>query len=158
MDVQSRSFPSTSVSPAAAWSGYAGLLPFVACLLLLLVAPQQEWRELAQRAALAYGAVILSFVGALHWGLALAGRLPADARRIGVAVLPAVVATAALLLEGARGTGLLIAGFGLFWLYEHRQCSGQLPEDYLALRRTLSLAVCALLTLILFAADAAGLR
>lgn len=158
MDVQPRSIPSTSLSPAALWSGYAGLAPFAASLAVLWLAPQPEWRELALRLALAYGAVILTFVGALHWAFALSGRLPGAAAIVIASITPAVVATAALLLGGLRGIALLVVGVGLFWLYEHRRCGNALPADYLALRRSLSIGVCALLTLIMFAADAAGLR
>lgn len=152
---QSRVAP---LSAAALWSGYAGVAPFLACLGAVLWAPQPEWRAFAQQAAIAYGAVILSFVGALHWALALAGRLPGDARTIIASVLPSLAAAAAVLLDGQRGLALLIVGFGTFWIYEHRQWAHRLPEDYLALRRRLTLAVCATLALTLFASDAAGLR
>jgi hypothetical protein len=146
------------LSRAALWSGYAGVAPFLACLAAVLWAPQPQWQAFAQQAAIAYGAVILSFVGALHWALALAGRLPGDARTIIASVLPSVAAAAAVLLDGQRGLALLIVGFGAFWIYEHRQWSHRLPDDYLALRRRLTLAVCATLALTLFASDSAGLR
>lgn len=147
-----------SLPRAALWSGYAGVVPFLACLAAVLWAPQPEWRGFAQQAAIAYGAVILSFVGALHWALALAGRLPGDPRTIVASVLPSLVAVAAVLIDGQRGIALLIVGFGAFWIYEHRQWAHRLPADYLGLRRRLTLAVCATLALTLFASDAAGLR
>ncbi len=158
MNVPETGSRSAPLSRAALWSGYAGIVPFVACLVAVLWAPQPQWRGLAQQAAIAYGAVILSFVGALHWALALAGRLPGNARTISASVLPSVAATAAVLLAGQRGLALLIVGFGAFWIYEHRCCGRCLPADYLALRRRLTLAVCATLALTLFASDAAGLR
>jgi len=58
------------VPPAALWPGLAGLLPFAACALLPL-ATDPSWHPLLQRALVAYGAVILAFVGAIHWGIAL---------------------------------------------------------------------------------------
>jgi hypothetical protein len=151
-------FSSAPLSRAARWSGYAGVAPFLAVLAVLLWAPEPQWRAFAQQAAIAYGAVILSFVGALHWALALAGRLPGDARTIVASVLPSVAATMAVLLEDRRGLALLIVGFGAFWIYESRYWGDRLPADYLALRRRLTLAVCATLALTLFASDAAGLR
>jgi hypothetical protein len=154
-EAQSRAAP---LSRAALWSGYAGVAPFLACLAVLLWAPQPQWRAFAQQAAIAYGAVILSFVGALHWALALAGRLPGDARTIIASVLPSVAAAVAALLDGQRGLALLTVGFGAFWIYEHRQWAHRLPADYLSLRRRLTLAVCATLALTLFASDAAALR
>ena len=49
---------------------YAGLLPFVAGALGIALL-DGEPRQFSARALVAYGAVILSFVGAVHWGLLL---------------------------------------------------------------------------------------
>jgi hypothetical protein len=46
-----------------------------------------------------------------------------------------------------------LAGFGSFWLYESRRLDDGLPPDYLALRRQLSIAVCALLALTVLASE-----
>ena len=99
--------------------GYAGVLPFVACVLAVALL-EGEGRAFAVRALVAYGAVILSFLGAVHWGLLL--RQPGAAARVRLAiggVLPSLAGWVALLL----------------------------PGGYLDLRRHLSLTVCALLTL-----------
>jgi len=146
------------VSPLAEAVGYAGLAPFLAALIGVGLLPDIEQRDLAQRLALGYGASILSFVGAVHWGLAVAGRWGWSPTVIGGAILPAVVATAALLVGGQRGLGLLVIGFGLFWVYEHRRHGDALPPDYLSLRRNLSLAVCSLLSLTMILSESAGLR
>ena len=134
--------------PAAAALGYAGLVPFVAGALGVALL-DDGLRAFAARALVAYGAVILSFVGAVHWGLLL-GR-GADARvpaRLLAGVLPSVAGWAALLLQPRHGLALLVASFGVFWLYEHRAVGERLlPAAYLGLRRSLTLAVCALLTL-----------
>ena len=149
---------SPTLSAAAVWSGYAGVIPFVLCLLGVLVAPGAEWRLRAQQAAIDYGAVILSFVGALHWGLALAGRLRGDGRTIFASVLPSMVAALALGLDGQRALALLVVGFGLFWLYEHHQVRDRLPADYLRMRRNLTLVVCGTLALTMFASESVGLQ
>jgi hypothetical protein len=146
------------LSNAALYSGYAGIAPFVAALLGVWLAPEPAWQQFAQQAALAWGAVILAFVGALHWGFAIAGRLPATRAVITASVVPSVLGAAALLLDGQRGLALLIAGFGLFGIYEHRRWVDSLPAEYLAMRRRLTLAVCASLTLTVFASETAGLR
>src|SRR5205823_14162374 len=112
--------------------------------------PDYAARELAQRIALAWGAVLLASGGAVHWGLAIAGRLPWEAARIGGALLPAPVAAAAVALGGERGLALLVVGSGGFWLYEHRAIGALLPPAYLALRRHLTLAVCIPLALTQF--------
>src|ERR1700689_5242304 len=100
---------------------YAGLVPLVLCLLGVALLPDFTARELAQRIAVAYGAVVLAFVGAVHWGLALAGHLAWNPARIAGSVLPAVFGAAATVLGGQRGLALLVVGFGVFWLYEHRK-------------------------------------
>ncbi|MGB6603597.1 MAG: hypothetical protein WBE65_04820, partial [Steroidobacteraceae bacterium] len=64
---------------------------------------------------------------------------------------------AAVLAGGQRGLALLVVGFGLFWLYEHRALGALLPPPYLSLRRNLSLAICMLLALTMIASDAAAL-
>jgi len=146
------------VSPLAEATGYAGLLPFLGALLGVGLLPTFEQRDLAQRLALGYGATILSFVGAVHWGLAVAGRWAWSPGVVVGATLPAVVATLALLVGGQRGLGLLVVGFGLFWVYEHRRQGARLPPAYLSLRRSLSLAVCSLLALTMILSESAGLR
>jgi hypothetical protein len=115
-------------------------------------------RELAQRTAVAYGAVLLGATGAVHWGLALAGQLSWSVRRIAGAGLPSVVGTVALLLGGQRALALLTVGHGVFWLYEHRNAGPELPPDYLSARRSVSLVVCTLLALTMILSDTVGLR
>lgn len=148
---------SARLSTAAEWLGYLGLVPLVLSLAGVGLLPEYAARELAQRIALAWGAVLLAFTGAVHFGLALAGRLPWEPRCIGAAVLPAIIGALAVLAGGQRGLALLVVGFGLFWLYEHRALGALLPAPYLSLRRNLSLAICTLLALTMIASDAAAL-
>jgi hypothetical protein len=149
---------SGAAPPLAEWTGYLGLLPFLAAFVVVAVSSQFAWQEFAMRCALAYGAVILAFVGAVHFGLCVAGRLAWSIPVVLGAVVPSVFAVGAILLGGPRGLGGLVVGFGLFWLYESRQLAGRLPAGYLSMRRNLSLAACSILALTMFAADAAGLR
>ena len=148
----------TRLNTVAEWAGYLGVAPFVLCLAGVGLLPDSGARELLQRIALAWGAVLLAFSGAVHWGLAIAGRLPWDAARTGGALAPALLGAIAVVLGGQRGLALLVVGFGGFWLYEHRSLSARLPPAYLNLRRHLTLAICILLALTMFASDAAGLR
>jgi len=127
--------------------GYAGLLPFVACVLGIALLDGAA-RAFAVQALVAYGAVILSFLGAVHWGLLLRAGEPHVQSQLAVGVVPALAGWVALLLPGREALALLVVAFGGFWLYEHRAVGSRLlPADYLRLRRSLSLAVCALLTL-----------
>ena len=139
--------------PAAIWAGYLGLLPFVAALLCAVFGHGPLWWQVSERLALGWGAAILGYVSAVHWGLALAGRWPWTASIVLGSTLPSVLAAAAVLIGEGRGLALLVVGFGLFWLYEHRQNQQDLPADYLALRRNLSLTVCVLLAMTAIALD-----
>jgi hypothetical protein len=131
--------------------GYAGIVPFVAGVLGIVLL-EGDARLLAIRALSAYGAVILSFLGAVHWGMLLRRPDPPVASRLLSGVLPALAGWIALLLPGRIGLALLVVAFGSFWLYEHRALpDGWLPAAYMRLRRNLSLAVCALLALGLIA-------
>lgn len=102
--------PLTSPPPApipgpVAWLGYGGLLPFVTLAAVGLLAPTTPWWSAA---LLAYGAVILSFVGALHWGFAMAqsGLSTAERTRCFVwSVVPSLMAWPATLLPpSGRGS------------------------------------------------------
>lgn len=92
-------------SPTARKLGYAGLLPFVgaAAGTWLLQAPGlQAWAGVA---LLTYGAVIATFLGGLHWGLAMRGPEPVNTRLVW-GVVPSLVAWVALMLP--LGAGLLV--------------------------------------------------
>jgi hypothetical protein len=122
-----------------AWLGYGGLLPFVVLAALVwLHAPLAAW---ALQAQLAYGAVILSFVGALHWGLAVwSPQLPDGARagRYVWSVVPALLAWVALLLPALPAAVLLCAGFVLHYGQDLRHARAASPRWYLPLRARLT--------------------
>jgi len=141
----------------AEWSGYLLLTPLVLCLAGVGLLPSYAAQELAQRAAIAWGAVLLAGAGAVHWGLVLAGRLSPPRVGFGGALAAALAAATAVVVGGQRGLALLVVGGGGFWLYEHRALGAQLPPAYLALRRHLALASSMLLALVMFVSDAAGL-
>jgi hypothetical protein len=151
-DPQARRLP-----PVVEIVGYAGVAPFVLCLLGEVMLPGYEQRDLAQRIAVAYGAAVLTFVGAVHFGFALAGGFVLTPLRAAGASFPAAVAAAAVVLGGQHGLALLVVGLGVFWLYEHRRLAQDLPAEYVRLRRNLSLAACVLLALTLMLSDTAGL-
>ncbi len=98
------------VVPLLGWSGVA---PFALALVVAMLQPQ--WREAAIAAFVAYGAVILSFLGGARWGRGLgAGR--ASGRYV-EAVLPSLLAFSALLLVHRPWPALLLLATGfLAWL------------------------------------------
>ncbi|WP_020180123.1 DUF3429 domain-containing protein [Methylopila sp. M107] len=93
------------------WLGLAGLAPFIGlALVVALHGPDLPGFD-AGRALRAYGAVILSFLGGAHWGLAL--RHPAPDTRAALylgAMVPPLWAWAGLLTGGAAGLGMVALG------------------------------------------------
>ena len=119
-----------------AWLGYGGLLPFVGLSILTVVDPHRApaWSD----ALVGYGAVILSFVGALHWGFAMsAAGLDTTQRRQAFvwSVVPALMAWPATVLAGSAASLILALGFALH-LVQDRRLAGpaELPTWYLPLR------------------------
>ncbi len=123
-----------------AWLGYGGLLPFLALGVLTWV--DRERVALWHGMLCAYGAVILSFVGALHWGFAmLLEGIPASARTALFAwsVIPCLMAFVSLALHSLLGDILLVAGFAMHYSRDLRlAASAPMPEWYLPLRLRLS--------------------
>jgi len=132
------------VPQAAQWLGYAGLIPFAAALLGVLLGDAQRQAYFAQQ-FVAYGAVILSFVGAVHWGLALVGG-GMRAMRLSMSILPALLAWAALLLPATAAAWLLLAGFVALRAWEAGPpVAATLPGWYRQLRTRLTGAVALML-------------
>ena len=142
--------PSARAPRTVALLGYGGLLPFGALALLLLLDGARS--ALWWPALLAYGAVILSFVGALHWGFAMALPALGAAQRQGLwawSVVPALVAWPAVLWAAPGAAVLLVAGFVAHYAQDRRlvaQTGAALPAWYLPLRTRLTLvaSVCLL--------------
>jgi hypothetical protein len=147
----------TPLNTPADWAGYLAVAPLVLCLAGVGLLPAYAWQELAQRAALAWGALLLVAAAAVHWGLALAGRLAAPGLRIAAMLAAASAGAAGVLVGGQRGLALLVVGHGGFWMYEKHALGNLLPGAHLALRRQLTFATCMLLALTMFVSDTAGL-
>jgi hypothetical protein len=130
------------------WLGYGGLLPFMGLAALSVLAPQESLWAVALNA---YGAVILSFVGALHWAFAmLLSGLDARERNRCYAwsVIPALIGWVALLIPVSLGHTLLIAGLALaYWRDALLANRVALPLWYIRLRARLSIVACACLAL-----------
>jgi len=139
--------------PAVAWLGYAGVLPFIGAALAPWVDPTHA--SLWEYALLAYGAVIVSFVGALHWGVAMTAARAGDGldRRwtalYAWSVVPSLLAWAALLTHAvlARGTAwavaLLVLAFLAHYVRDRRLAPVvKLPSWYLPLRLQLTTVAC----------------
>lgn len=93
--------------PALAWMlGLAGLIPFVLCAAVQWYSVP-GWRMLAGSALLSYGAVIVSFLGGIHWGLAMRAS-PVPMARLVWGVLPSLLGWLAVLLDSPWGQCLLV--------------------------------------------------
>ena len=133
-----------SLPRSVAWLGYGGLLPFLALAPASLLDHHHGvvWSD----ALYAYGAIILSFVGALHWGLAMS--LPGLDERQRAAlylwsVVPALIAWPAVLFSPVLAAPLLIVGFVAHYLQDRRLVRrAPLPAWYLPLRLRLSGFAC----------------
>ena len=138
-------FSLAGVPRAAAWLGFAGLLPLWLAVAAIWTNPQAEGFALS--AQLTYAAVVLSFLGGVHWGRALAGPDRQDPTAFGWSVVPALLGwLAAGWMEPAPALILLIVGFWAAFVVDLRAvAAGRFPGWYLQLRRPLSaLAVLAL--------------
>ena len=121
--------------------GYLGLLPFIVPTVFLFFDDSHldMWRHFL----LSYGAVILSFVGALHWSFAmLLHELPINKQRWSFfwSVIPSLVAWMSLSIPKFYGFILLTAFFAIA-LIRDKQLSDkvELPAWYTPLRRNLTI-------------------
>ena len=134
--------------------GLAGLLPFLGCGLMTLATLDPASSRWAA-ALVGYGAVVLGFIGAVQWGLALAdpeGR--AERTRLLSGVVPSLIGWLALLIDAFGPSELsiavLIGGYVLTIVGEDRAArAGLLPGGYLAMRWLLTLIAVAVLTTVL---------
>ena len=139
----------SSVPSAAAWLGALGIIPFAGLSLATLFANDVLKGQLSF-ALMAYGAIILSFLGGIHWGLAI-GAVPQSDNmlwpRIALSILPSLVAWAALLAPFSIGFLVLAAAFVAMLLVDIRASHmHEAPAWYPKLRWPLSCgAVAALL-------------
>lgn len=105
--------PHDALPALARWLGYGGLLPFVLGAALVWLVHDEVLANVTLGIA-AYAGVIVSFVGALHWGLAMRLASPPGAL-LAWGVVPALVAWPAVLMP--PGAGLVILGAMLVACY-----------------------------------------
>ena len=136
----------SDLPPPARLLGPAGLIPFAALAIGIWAGMPGAGTALA-----AYGATILAFLGAVHWGLALAAPATergADWGRLGLGVVPSLIAWVALLLPLPIGLGLLaLAILGTAAAESWAAQAGLVPRAYLGLRWLLSAGAAASLLL-----------
>ena len=138
MDRPSHPQPPSSArsAPPPRWAmllGYGGLVPFVALALVTWVAKDSRQAQ-AEFALLAYGATILSFLGGIHWGLALRDPIAPSVERLAWGVVPSLLAWGALLWGAGGGLWLLAAGLMACWAVDRSVYPRFGLEGWLAMR------------------------
>lgn len=132
--------------PNLAWLlGLAGLIPFISGALGIWLTPV-GWRPLVLTALLDYSAVILAFMGAIHWGLAM--RAEEDSlnaqMQLGLSVIPPLIGWAAVSfgMPVALAIPVFILAFIGLYLADLRAVRlGLAPIWYKPLRKPLTVAV-----------------
>lgn len=138
--------------------GYAGLIPFLLMMLGVWFA-DASWLGDFVKGQLAYGMVILSFLGGVHWGAALLGDAlqETDVRKaLTWGVTPALIAWSATLF-GGFGFAMLMAGFVAALQVDKQMYPAYgMPEWLLVLRKKLTLVVVFSLVLTVIGANLRG--
>lgn len=123
-------FSCNKISSVARLLGFAGLLPFVALSALSCVVPV-EHRPALVSSLRAYGVTIVSFLGAIHWGLTMA-ESPPKMQRLVWGVVPSLLAWLSLMVQAEIGL-LIVAAVLLaclvvdFRIYPHYGLDHWLP-------------------------------
>jgi len=152
----------------------AGLVPFIGLGAVVLLDPIAS--PISIEMLVCYGAVILSFIGAVHWGFALRdtahpvngvpltpAALGAERQLLVFGVLPALIGWVALIAmlhfaAPAFALFLLLAGFFITIVIETiGKGRNVVAGNYLAMRWGVSIVVLVVLLIVLFAV-ATGMR
>lgn len=136
-----------NIPTSALWLGGTGAIPFVALGLATLVSTGDAQAGFAN-ALMLYGAVILSFLGGVHWGLAMAegsGGAPTSVSPewLAMSVMPSLLGWGAVLLPNLTLSATALAAGFLFMLFIDIRAAGrlQVPAWYPKLRWPLTLTV-----------------
>ena len=126
------------VSPVAVRLGYLAVVPFVCgAALTWLVDP--ALRPLAAQMLSAYAAVVVSFIGAIHWGLGFKQAQSASGLFVW-GVVPSLVACVAVLIPPHVGLAVHAAMLVVCYLVDLRVYPRQAVGRWLPLRLRLTVA------------------
>jgi hypothetical protein len=141
----------TSLFPLLRWLGYGGLIPFAALAAGSLLLSDPALRVQCLLLLQVYGLSIISFVGAISWGIALMASNHHETLRRQLflwSVVPSLIGCASILLSASAGCLLLAATAALAFVVDMRTLSVLgLPVAWRRLRLHLTAgAIIALLT------------
>jgi hypothetical protein len=124
------------LTPTALRLAYAGLAPFALGGLLVWLVREVAHPYVALALA-AYGAVIVSFLGGIHWGLAFRHAEP-PARLLVWGVVPSLVAWLAVMMPPSAGLVILGAMLAACYAVDRRLYAEEGVAHWLTLRFRLS--------------------
>lgn len=131
----------------AKFLGYAGLIPFIGLTLVLFIA-DEDTAVLARFAFQAYAAIILTFIGGVHWGLIVNEKDFNNVKLVMTgSIVPSLLAWFSILLPLPVGLAILLLSFLALFFYEYKFLWPTLfPPWYRRLRSILTGIVCLLIT------------
>jgi len=146
-------FSSNNISSTGRLLGYGGLAPFIGLSALsFMVSPAQ--RPAVVFSLLAYSATIISFLGAIHWGLTMVENIPSKQQLVW-GVVPSLLAWISLMVQGEWGL-LLVAAVLLMCLAIDAKIYPYFGlHHWLGMRLTLSIV--AIVSVVFPALDGLGL-
>jgi hypothetical protein len=106
-------------TPTAKLLGYAGLIPFVALSALQCFLSTSPHREIFTLSLVAYGASIVSFLGAIHWGFAMQQVAP-NRLLLLWGVVPSLLGWLSVVLGSTSGLLILTTTLWLCFVIDYR--------------------------------------
>jgi len=148
--MNSQSPQNVSTLPAVAlFLGYAGTVPFIALALSIFagVDPAAFGLTDLPRKLLVYGAVIISFIGAVHWGVALLANADKQNILFIYSVVPALAAWLWIFFPDKVAIFGMAATVAAMYFLDRFILTGLVPDGYLKMRLHLTIVVALCLTL-----------
>jgi hypothetical protein len=121
-------------NPVALRLGYAGLIPFVGgAVLAWLLPPYSDEHVFAVEGLARYAALIVSFLGGIHWGLGMRASVPSPGP-FAWGVVPSVLAWIAVLMPAYAGLVVLGALLIICYVVDRKAYRAHDVSRWLTLR------------------------
>jgi len=132
----------------ARFFGIAGLLPFIAGAILCwirITIPIGPVEITGSFMLLSYGAVILSFLGGIRWGVAMQhGSMIGSWATVAWAMMPSLIAWFAIMFNSTIGLLMLMLGLAMQYAVDYRSTKARItPPWFLTLRTVLTIGAIA---------------
>jgi len=132
---------STAIPRPALLLGYGGLIPFVT-LSAATWGLSSNLLVQVHEALLLYASIILTFMGAIHWGVAMSKSLAPNSLQLTLSVIPALIAWFAFFTTQSINYVILTISFAGLCLIDSKSSKrGDLPGWYPRLRVPLTAIV-----------------